>query len=136
MRRSHDRVIELGSFPILHELNQKLPPDARVLLVGETAFFYLQRPCLAPSFLDPNPLVHLIQQGLPFPAIARRLREAGLTHVLYRPDELDRIERDYQTNRITVGDRARLEQFFQSEACRPFAFQEKPRVLVCELAQD
>lgn len=136
LRRSRDRVIELGAFPLIHELNQTLPANAQVLFVGETSFLYLQRPCLAPSFLNPNPLVHLVQQGLPFPVAARRLREAGLTHVLYRPAELDRLERDYRTHRLSAEQRARLEQFFQSGFCRPVAVQERPWALACELAPD
>jgi len=134
--RSRDRTVELGSFPVLHALNQSLPADARVLFVGETASLYLLRPSLAPSFLSPNPLVHLIQEGLPFPAIALRLREAGLTHVLYRPDELDRLERSYGVNRLSPQDRARLDQFFSAGVCRQIKAQEQPRVIVCELVNE
>jgi len=60
-------------------VQERLPPDARLLFIGETRPYYFYREAVAPSAYDRHPLRRWVQpQGTP-PRIAATVRgERGL----------------------------------------------------------
>ncbi len=63
-------------------INQSAPPTARVLLLGETRGTYLERPFLAGTTFDWPPAVEFVDGATDAEEVYRRLRAAGITHVL------------------------------------------------------
>lgn len=76
-------------------LAANLPADAKVLFVGEPRGFLFPRPFLAPSYLDPSPLVPLTEGQLPPEEWASGLRSQGFTHLLVNWGELSRLAAGY-----------------------------------------
>ena len=72
-------------------INEKTEPDSRVLMVGETRGFYLERRFLASTAVSPAPLARRANESSSPEALAQRLREAGFTHVLVNGVESYRL---------------------------------------------
>lgn len=88
----NDQVFE----PMKH-LNDGLPSDARVLLVGEAQTFYLERDFVAATVFDDCPWEDLFPVPPANAAQAREvLRAKGITHVFVSWPEVRRLRRSYQ----------------------------------------
>ena len=70
------------------EAASELPPEARVLFVGEARGFGFQRRFAAPSPYDRSPLTEPVEAAVSVPDW---LRDEGYTHVLVNLPELDRL---------------------------------------------
>lgn len=62
-------------------INSSLPPDARVLVVGDSRGFYLRRRFEAASVYDYNPLVKYAKASATPEELQRKLAAAGFTHI-------------------------------------------------------
>jgi hypothetical protein len=79
-------------------VNTRLPEDARLLFLGDTATYYYRCDFVAPSAFDVHPL-----QGIATPdktpgEILRELRALGFTHLLVNWPEWRRLGKTYYRN--------------------------------------
>lgn len=74
-------------------INRRLEATDRILFLGEERTFYVQRPVLASSFNDLNPLFPVLKKSLDAAAFRAGLRSMGITHILFDPDGLERLAR-------------------------------------------
>jgi len=120
--------VDLGAYPIFNWLNHNSRPEDRVLLVGTTSFFYLERKATASSFIDWNPLILRFNDDQPAKGICRELNQQQIRYLVFQPEELDRLSRQYPANRLTPKGRARMNEFFQSPCLEPVAGSDFQRV--------
>lgn len=73
--------------------NDHLPPDARVLFVGEYRGFYLERDRIIGTKYDRSPLIEWASASATPEALEQQLRTEGVTHLLYNQIEARRLER-------------------------------------------
>ena len=82
-------------FEYLGVINNELPPDTRVLLVGEArAFYFLQRTDYCVAF-NHNPFLEMIHSGNDASAMMEWLRGRGFSHMLVHWGEVRRLEQTY-----------------------------------------
>jgi hypothetical protein len=83
-----DNCTQLDAF---RAANTDLPGNARILLVGEPRVYGLDRdPVVEDQFRTPL-LVELAESTTSSAEIGRRLRERGITHILWNAAEAERI---------------------------------------------
>lgn len=96
-RISEDRYYErwLASWPLQEEGRRALPPDARVLAVGEGELFTLGRVADWDVFWEPSrALAWAHEVGHDSEALRRRLERSGYTHLLDNPEILAALMKD------------------------------------------
>lgn len=102
--------------------NAVLPPDAKILLVGEPRPFQIDRDVVVEDPFRVPLLVDLANQSASAGDIAARLDEIGVTHILWNSAEADRIAKAEKREGFLVCDddsaRARLDRFL-SEFTQP-----------------
>ncbi|MDT8286056.1 MAG: hypothetical protein RQ748_03010, partial [Elusimicrobiales bacterium] len=76
-------------------VNRSLPRDAKVLVIGDARTFYLERPYLASSVFDLNPVVELSAAARSGRDLYESLTEAGVTHMVLNVAEAIRLGRGY-----------------------------------------
>ncbi|MGQ0644700.1 MAG: glycosyltransferase family 39 protein [Elusimicrobiota bacterium] len=72
--------------------NENLPPEAKVLFVGETRSLYLERDAVWNDVSDHNTLVALCRQARDAEDLRRLFRQRGVTHILINYPELARVK--------------------------------------------
>jgi len=77
----------------LHQINDVLAPDARVLVLGDAKAFYYRRDIAYCVVFNRDPFVEAIRQDPTPPAIGRWLKEHRFTHVLVHYGEIERLRR-------------------------------------------
>src|SRR5437867_6585420 len=92
-RESADAYLarQLDHFAAARFVQERLPPDARLLLIGETRPYYFYREAVAPSAYDVHPLHRWVQESPSPEALAKRLATEGFTHVVLNIYELKRL---------------------------------------------
>jgi hypothetical protein len=115
-------------WPAISFVNEKLPADAKLLLVAESRTLFLERDVVVE---DPfrTPLIVELADGEPSEeAMLRRLRGEGVTHLLYNAAEARRIaamtHRDTYFQPATARGVANLTAFFSR--CLEPVFSEGP----------
>jgi hypothetical protein len=101
----------LPSHRAMRFVNEIAPPEARVLLVGDTRGFYLRRPFIASSPYNRSPLSLWAENSETADDLAARFREHGITHILVNAAESFRIK-DYDTLKISEEGLRRLRAFW------------------------
>ena len=74
-------------------INHRLEATDRILFLGEERTFYVQRPVLASSFNNLNPLFPVLKRSPDAATFRAELQNRGITHILYDPDGLERLAR-------------------------------------------
>jgi hypothetical protein len=74
-------------------VNERLPEDARILLVGEPRSLHLDRDVVVEDPFHKPYLIEVAEVSSSGPEMAALLRERGITHVLYNEQEAARIAR-------------------------------------------
>ncbi|MFI5361726.1 MAG: ArnT family glycosyltransferase [Elusimicrobiota bacterium] len=69
-------------------INRELSPAARVLLLGESRTYYIERDCIAATVFDQNPFWLAAQQASDGKDLLSRLRGLGVTHVFLNAVQL------------------------------------------------
>jgi hypothetical protein len=82
---------KLPGYEIVDAL-RRLPPDARVLFVGDPRGYYSPRRYTAPMALLPQPLALWAEDADTPSALADRLRREGFTHVFFNRHEAERLK--------------------------------------------
>ncbi len=72
-----------------------LPPDARVLFIGETRPYHFARAGIAPSAMDFHPLSQWVAEASSPETLAARLAEEEITHVVLNVREFHRLHKAY-----------------------------------------
>jgi hypothetical protein len=85
----------VASYRSIEYANQRLASGAKLLFVGEWRTFYTQVPFAADTGPDPTLICGYVDSSRSVEEIQRRLRTDGFTHVLYSPDGLDLLEREF-----------------------------------------
>jgi hypothetical protein len=83
-------------YNLVQAADKLLPPDARILIVGDARSFYYTRPFLANSVFDDQVLPHLVLQEKEDPdRIRKRLREMGVDAIVVNGSEGRRLAKQY-----------------------------------------
>ncbi len=114
-QRAGINSFQTSTIPLQIKANQKLPENARVLMVGETRFLYLNRPCKAPSFVNRSPLLDLLKNNS-LSETSAILADQGITHVLVSMPELERLNR-YGIMGLTPELQKEVDDFVGSKWC-------------------
>jgi hypothetical protein len=75
---------------------EHLPPDAKLLFVGESRPFYFDRTSLAPYPFHEHPLTQWIRESASPEQLRDRIRREGFTHVILNTREFKRLYDSYQ----------------------------------------
>ncbi len=81
---------QLDHFTAARFVRENLPPDARLLFIGETRPYYFSRGAVAPYPFDAHPLQRWVQESPSVDALVRRLVAEGITHVVLNVHEFRR----------------------------------------------
>ncbi|MHC5212951.1 MAG: phospholipid carrier-dependent glycosyltransferase, partial [Planctomycetota bacterium] len=108
LSRSHDEYTS-PSYGLYRWMNAQLPATARVLLVGETRGFYLERDFIAGSVFDRNVLLDQAEKSADPDELVANLEAMGITHVLLNPGEALRLQPYGMLNTTEDGKRTLLE---------------------------
>lgn len=108
----------ISSYPAVKFINERLPPEARVLVIGESRVAYLRRDHVHGSALDPAPLTALVGEARDIGDIQAGLVRARITHLLVNNRELARIGREYPLAAMDPALKSALSRFI-NERCRP-----------------
>jgi len=77
-------------------VKEHLPPDAKLLFIGESRPFYFDRTSLAPYPFHEHPLAVWIREAASFDQLGDRLRGERFTHVILNTREFKRLHDKYQ----------------------------------------
>ncbi|MBI5209437.1 MAG: glycosyltransferase family 39 protein [Elusimicrobia bacterium] len=69
-------------------IDEKLPPDARVLFLGEARAYYCERDFIASTVFDLNPFWTELRGSADAAELSRRLKAMGVTHLFLNASEL------------------------------------------------
>ncbi|MEM7248805.1 MAG: hypothetical protein AAF533_25970 [Acidobacteriota bacterium] len=76
------RTIPASPSRLFELANEQLPTDAVVLSIDEARTWGLHRECVVATYFDRSPLRHHLEGDPDAAELARRLKEAGFTHLL------------------------------------------------------
>jgi hypothetical protein len=107
----------IASYPAVKFINERLPPTARVLVLGESRVAYLRRDHVHGSTYDLSPLAFLAGERADLAGIEASLTRAGITHLLVNNRELARIESTYPLAAMSPVLKAAFAQFMNGR-CR------------------
>ncbi len=79
------------AYPFINEINNKFSTEDRVLFIGETRGFYLQKKCIVPSANDGQWTAQIFRGAKNVEEVHQRMRALGITHLLINPQELERL---------------------------------------------
>ncbi len=96
-------------------INQNLPPEARLLVVGDARGLYYDRPFLTNSVFDEQELSKAAKQETAPGGIARRLKELGVDYLVVNGAEGIRVAVDYHHYDLTSEQWKRLDDFIQQD---------------------
>jgi hypothetical protein len=96
-------------------VNTRLPDDARLLFLGDTATYYYRRDFVAPSAFDVHPLQAVAAPGKTHGEIRRELRRLGFTHVLVNWPEWERLGNTYYRDLWPKEGRIAVDRFLGEE---------------------
>ncbi len=95
--------------------NERLPQSAKILFIGENQGYYLDRDFVANSPLDDNIIVRIVNSSDSEAEIREKLKEMGITHILYNASEVKRVDINYSSfNWADEGAKARFLHFLFS----------------------
>src|SRR3989454_241463 len=85
----------LDHWPAARFVRETLPPDARLLFIGETRPYYFSRDAVAPHPIDAHPLSRWVHEATSVASLIRRLTAEGITHVVLNVHEFRRVHDKY-----------------------------------------
>jgi len=77
-------------------VSEHLPPNAKLLFIGESRPFYFNRTALAPYPFHAHPLSQWIQETTSSEELLKTLRAEGFTHIILNTREFRRLHDTYQ----------------------------------------
>lgn len=88
-------ISQVDYYPAAQFINKNLPSEVKILLLGETRSYYIQRPMLLNTAQNTTILVDLIKASKGMPDLLDQLKNLGITHILFNSQEARRLQRDY-----------------------------------------
>jgi hypothetical protein len=76
-------------------INNNLPIDSKILFIGETRSYYCQNKVLVNSHLDTTIIVEVIQKSRDEYDVYKRLKQEGITHILYNQTGADWLSQKF-----------------------------------------
>jgi 4-amino-4-deoxy-L-arabinose transferase-like glycosyltransferase len=95
-----------SSYAALKFINEKLPSDAKVLMIGDERSFYLKKKFIVSSVYDKTAIVEYASASKDGDEMFARLRADGVTHLLLNVVEAIRIGKDYKVFYFTPSSQA------------------------------
>lgn len=95
-------------YPAVRFINRHLPPTAKIAILGEERTFYLERPFVAASSFDRNPLLEDLRATRTAREWPFLLKKRGATHLLYSPSGLTRMAKHHPLYRLSGEEADRL----------------------------
>ncbi|MFA6433122.1 MAG: glycosyltransferase family 39 protein [Elusimicrobiales bacterium] len=92
-----------SSYACLKYINEKLPPDAKVLFVGDERSFYMKKNFVVSSVYDKTALVEYAAVSKTGDELYERLKTDGFTHLLLNVAEGIRLGRGYNMFYFDAG---------------------------------
>lgn len=129
-----------SAYSAIKYVNENLPPEAKVLFVGDERSFYMKREFLVSSVYDRCAAVEYAAAAKDGEDLYARLRADGFTHILLNTAEAIRLGRDYRMFYWDARARRVFYDFWDYHAREVFGFNEERegkffnRVAVYEIA--
>lgn len=120
---------QLPGYEYFSVVNHELPPDAKILLIGDAKAFYFRPEVDYFVVFNRNPLIEAIRAAGNDPQIIDWLRQHGYTHVLVHWREIDRLRATYGFppevtrelfNRLETAGLIRLREFPLAGSAEPY----------------
>lgn len=100
-------------YPITHYANEHLPPEAKILYIGETRGYYADRVFIANTAHDVTPIVELTYQAKNVNDLLEKLKTLGVTHIIFNKREGTRLDTQYKyLHWKTADDEAKFGEFY------------------------
>ncbi|MDI6781014.1 MAG: glycosyltransferase family 39 protein [bacterium] len=109
-------------------INNNLPPDSKILFIGEARSYYCQRAVLVNSHLDTTVIVEIIRKSRDEHDVLKRLKQQGITHILYNQTGADWLSQRFDYFHWDNKSQQRIYQRFMTGHLTPI-YQEKGVVL-------
>jgi len=91
-------------YEYLGAINNELPGEARILLVGDARPFYIQRPVDYAVVFNDSPFAQSVETAQTTEQVMQWLRERGYSHIVIHWAEIERLRRTYAfSSRVTPG---------------------------------
>jgi len=81
----------LPYYPLVDVMNRRLSSNDKVLFIGETRGFYLQKKCIVPSANNGQWIAQIFEGAKNVQEVSQRMKDLGITHLLINPQELERL---------------------------------------------
>ena len=101
-------------YPAIEFINKSLPAQARIAFLGEDRTFYIKRQFLASSSFDTNPVLSDFLASRDAAEWCKRLHLRGITHLLYTPQGLARMQEMSYTYRLPGMQQQQLETILKA----------------------
>jgi len=102
---------EAPYYPAAEFINDHLPADAKILLLGESRSFYVERSWVGASLFDANPFLIWANEAANGDQLYDRLKNEGLSWILFNPAEAA-IRKPYWVGQVTPHGRQVLDSFW------------------------
>jgi hypothetical protein len=96
-------------------INQNLPPEAHLLIVGDARGLYYDRPFVTNSVFDEQELSKAAREEAASKGIAQRLKELGVDYLVVNGAEGIRVSAEYHHYDLTADQWKRLDDFIQQD---------------------
>lgn len=104
-------------------INEKLPPDSKILIVGDGRSFYLKKDFMGGTAADKAPLVEYCRSSSGGDEVYSRMKADGLTHILLNVVESLRMTQ-YGMFNFDAGSLAVFAGFWKGHVKEVFAYDE------------
>ena len=112
-----DKEALLDSYQVNCYINETLKPDARILVIGDVQHLYIKRHHLYTYLSATTPYDPLKNRSGDCRDASRALKEKGITHILFSPFELKRLQ-EIGAIAWKKEDNSCMENFFKSPCVR------------------
>ena len=93
-------------------INERLPPGAKTLIIGDGRSFYMKKDFIVSSVFDRTPIVEYAAASADGDALYARLRAEGVTHLLINAGEAVKLGRSYGMFYWDAGARGVFDAFW------------------------
>ena len=93
---------------------ENLPPDSRLLIVGDSRGVYYERPYFAQSVFDEPFFAGAARSALDAAGILKQLRQLGIDYVVFNLPEGLRVSKEYRQYELKPKEWARLDDFLDT----------------------
>lgn len=114
----------IPSYAAIRFINENTPPESRILVIGDSKAFHLQRPYVASTVMNLSPLAVWAEETSSPEELQRKLLEEGISHILVNALESYRT-RGYIPFTLSPGAAERLSVFWGSYLDEIFYFVEE-----------